>query len=549
MKAVISFSLSFPKFKSEINHLEYRMNPRNLFASLLVSLFFNSTAFAAECIDTDGDGWGWDGTSSCEMPCVDNDGDGWGWNGTSSCLIDSNNSQPILKGIELEGNFTLDSSPRFTFLEHEESRGIDTSNVRPIVYNGELLFQVPFYAVIKDQESVIPYSYYNNNYRFSNHRVAFFTKDGAMRNVAMPQQLQNPIEEEYDKIFSFDLAQGRIVDTPHVISKGGPIIVGVDTAGSFILRERFVYGTKFSDNNYNSFAHYQTQVANGPDSSIPLDNTFGCRIVRGPNLSPYGCLGRNLKTGAATFKDEVLDARKLSDPKARYADISSSGCVGKNKIFSTIFNWDAAKYDDDNAKVAFAFFNKDLSGPVDVAFTMDGWKSVSLSCDIDPNGAIVANVFARNGAREPQFKILLEKPNGFGQRLLDQPGESFMRNFNWLVGVSDEGKGVITTTGQLFSVFKDDRYFTTHVDPINEEVCYTFKKSESETTLVIACEKQEQIFARVGKLDIYPKLVIDKTISVDASFTPKVDVPSLQAVNATKNNTLVSSETVEANRN
>ena len=43
-----------------------------------------------ECVDSDGDGWGWDGSNSCkidpsEYVCVDADGDGWGWNGFSSC--------------------------------------------------------------------------------------------------------------------------------------------------------------------------------------------------------------------------------------------------------------------------------------------------------------------------------------------------------------------------------------------------------------------------------------------------------------------------------
>ncbi len=41
----------------------------------------------AACIDTDGDGWGWDGTQSCKLDCVDTDGDGWGWDGTQSCRI------------------------------------------------------------------------------------------------------------------------------------------------------------------------------------------------------------------------------------------------------------------------------------------------------------------------------------------------------------------------------------------------------------------------------------------------------------------------------
>jgi len=53
--------------------------------------------FTGTCVDTDplGDGWGWDGTTSCSIPvnnpetgiCVDLDGDGWGWNGVDSCQI------------------------------------------------------------------------------------------------------------------------------------------------------------------------------------------------------------------------------------------------------------------------------------------------------------------------------------------------------------------------------------------------------------------------------------------------------------------------------
>lgn len=53
---------------------------------------------ASECVDSDGDGWGWDGTNSCivtspvtppESRCVDTPplNDGWGWNGAESCRI------------------------------------------------------------------------------------------------------------------------------------------------------------------------------------------------------------------------------------------------------------------------------------------------------------------------------------------------------------------------------------------------------------------------------------------------------------------------------
>ena len=62
----------------------------------LVSL--STQAFAQQCVDIDGDGWGWDGSSSCRVGLIalhecrdeDGDGDGWGWNGVQSCIIHPN---------------------------------------------------------------------------------------------------------------------------------------------------------------------------------------------------------------------------------------------------------------------------------------------------------------------------------------------------------------------------------------------------------------------------------------------------------------------------
>lgn len=52
-----------------------------------------------QCIDSDGDGWGWDGTDSCRVEvqpviagCIDSDGDGWGWDGSNSCRV---TAQPV----------------------------------------------------------------------------------------------------------------------------------------------------------------------------------------------------------------------------------------------------------------------------------------------------------------------------------------------------------------------------------------------------------------------------------------------------------------------
>ena len=54
----------------------------------------NAPEESSFCVDTGlpGDGWGWNGTSSCRVTstatqslCYDFDGDGWGWDGTMSC--------------------------------------------------------------------------------------------------------------------------------------------------------------------------------------------------------------------------------------------------------------------------------------------------------------------------------------------------------------------------------------------------------------------------------------------------------------------------------
>ena len=63
---------------------------------------------AGPCIDSDGDGFGWNGIATCRITaatvtlppltsvstqaCIDSDGDGFGWNGVATCLVSSANS-------------------------------------------------------------------------------------------------------------------------------------------------------------------------------------------------------------------------------------------------------------------------------------------------------------------------------------------------------------------------------------------------------------------------------------------------------------------------
>lgn len=65
-------------------------------------LFLSSNVYSQECVDSDGDGWGWNGVASCLVNtntltgCVDEDGDGWGWDGSGSCRVNQiTNSRSI----------------------------------------------------------------------------------------------------------------------------------------------------------------------------------------------------------------------------------------------------------------------------------------------------------------------------------------------------------------------------------------------------------------------------------------------------------------------
>lgn len=63
------------------------MNYRIIAVSVLsLNFAIAQDVLSQTCVDTDGDGWGWDGFNSCRMPdsttgsseCIDTDGDGWG---------------------------------------------------------------------------------------------------------------------------------------------------------------------------------------------------------------------------------------------------------------------------------------------------------------------------------------------------------------------------------------------------------------------------------------------------------------------------------------
>ncbi len=84
----------------------------------------------AECVDVDGDGWGWDGQASCQIvgECTDSDGDGWGWDGHATCGVqDTPNS-----GYEEVGGIDpIDAGPGGTITAWDEF-----SYLPPSITNG-----------------------------------------------------------------------------------------------------------------------------------------------------------------------------------------------------------------------------------------------------------------------------------------------------------------------------------------------------------------------------------------------------------------------------
>jgi len=94
----------------------------------------SATSHASDCIDSDGDGWGWNGVASCLVPatqqvtheCIDSDGDGWGWNGTESCRLDG--QLPVVLTAEPLQYVNL-NNPTDVFAGHSVSCAIDESGL------------------------------------------------------------------------------------------------------------------------------------------------------------------------------------------------------------------------------------------------------------------------------------------------------------------------------------------------------------------------------------------------------------------------------------
>lgn len=78
------------------------------------------TSVTGDCIDTDGDGYGWNGVESCRIAdgentnsggqnsnsvCIDTDGDGYGWDGSATCVPSSENSSvETLECVDSDGD-------------------------------------------------------------------------------------------------------------------------------------------------------------------------------------------------------------------------------------------------------------------------------------------------------------------------------------------------------------------------------------------------------------------------------------------------------------
>ncbi len=116
------FSLS----TSRIISITPALSAVSIFGLLALVLAQTATAQQADsCVDSDGDGWGWNGVASCLVSsdqgaeqgaeqgvsggssagiCVDSDGDGWGWNGTGSCRLGDTGTDSSGGSVDGSGN-------------------------------------------------------------------------------------------------------------------------------------------------------------------------------------------------------------------------------------------------------------------------------------------------------------------------------------------------------------------------------------------------------------------------------------------------------------
>jgi len=85
-------------------------------ALLLAGLLICNPAFAQQCVDSDGDGYGWDGFDTCTVlqavsnpaanntECVDVDGDGYGWDGFDTCTVSQTTNTSVVNSIPVTNN-------------------------------------------------------------------------------------------------------------------------------------------------------------------------------------------------------------------------------------------------------------------------------------------------------------------------------------------------------------------------------------------------------------------------------------------------------------
>lgn len=109
------------------------------------------SSLAGECIDSDGDGWGWDGVESCPLDsssvrttggaetniyayCEDSDFDGWGWDGVTSCrkafkLRDSDVILPPVNSVRWRTEDLVGRAIQCNKFSYQGSGTYDTTSV------------------------------------------------------------------------------------------------------------------------------------------------------------------------------------------------------------------------------------------------------------------------------------------------------------------------------------------------------------------------------------------------------------------------------------
>lgn len=204
---------------------------------LLVTASFGIQA--GECIDSDGDGWGWNGVESCQIgqlasrECIDADGDGWGWNGVDSCAVGEQHSGG--ECVDLDGDGWgwdgVRSCKTAELILREDGLDVSSDPIGPNVLSRVIAIQ------LKEGE-----------HPFGSRFVTTLSSEGDLRSLLQLTSIDSAAIENDINEFNFDGMQVLFVGSEFQFSASGLGEVSANDQGDHIvvnlqlLEERFQTG-------------------------------------------------------------------------------------------------------------------------------------------------------------------------------------------------------------------------------------------------------------------------------------------------------------------